>query len=177
MDRFIFIIRHGEKPSEGKPGVDDVGGPNEHSLTPVGWDRAKALPRLFAGPLAWFPQPTELIVPDHHGPDPETKYRPYQTLMPLADLLGLPIEPREPHEGKLATELAEANTGVTLVSWAHEDIPKLAEHIPTDGEKPPESWPDDRYDLVWVFEATAPGTYAFSQVPEMLLPGDKESTI
>ena len=172
MNRFIFIIRHGEKPPEGKPGVDDVGGPNEHSLVPVGWERAKALPRLFAGPLARFPQPTQLIVPDHHGPDPETKYRTYQTLMPLADLLGLSIEPREPHEAKLAEELAEATTGVTLVSWDHKDIPKLAGDIPTDGTAIPR-WPDDRYDVVWVFEASGKGKYAFSQVPQMLLPGDK----
>jgi broad specificity phosphatase PhoE len=177
MNRSIFIIRHGEKPPDGKPGIDDVGGPNEHSLIAVGWERAKALPRLFAGAVAWFPQPTQLIVPDHHGPDPEPKYRTYQTLMPLADLIGLSIEPREPHEAKLAEELAEATAGVTLVSWAHEYIPKLAEHIPTDGVTTPRSWPDHRFDVVWVFEATGKGTYAFSQVPQMLLPGDKESTI
>jgi hypothetical protein len=174
MDRFIFIIRHGEKPPDGKPGVDHVGGPNEHSLTPVGWERAKALPRLFAGPVAWFPEPTQLIVPDHKGPFPEAKYRTYQTLMPLAKLLGLCIEVHESDEKELGKGLAGATSGVTLVSWDHEKIPKLAKRIGSGG---PDHWPDDRYDLVWVFEQSAAGTYAFSQVPQMLLPGDKESTI
>jgi hypothetical protein len=35
-------------------------------------------------------------------------------------------------------------------------------------------WPDDRFDVVWVFTATDTG-WRFDQVPELLLPGDANS--
>jgi len=38
----------------------------------------------------------------------------------------------------------------------------------------PQTWPDDRFDLVWVFEpAPTPGGFRLHQVPQLLLAGDR----
>ncbi|MFE9116311.1 hypothetical protein [Streptomyces sp. NPDC007172] len=47
-DTTIMIIRHGEKPSSGDPGFDEAGKQDKKSLTRQGWERSRALPRLFA---------------------------------------------------------------------------------------------------------------------------------
>jgi hypothetical protein len=41
----------------------------------------------------------------------------------------------------------------------------------------PRSWPDDRYDVIWTFTLTADATYAFGQVPQLLLSGDAATVI
>jgi hypothetical protein len=176
-DRCIFIIRHAEKPPEGMKGIDAAGELNEHSLIPIGKQRAEALTTLFTGDHAWFHEPTELIVAAHDGDEPEHNYRPYQTLVPLAERIKRSIAPTKEDDETLAERLSKAAGGMTLISWAHEDIPALAKKIPTPDAKIPRCWPDDRFDLVWVFERTGRGKFAFSQVPQMLLPGDRYTPI
>lgn len=41
----------------------------------------------------------------------------------------------------------------------------------------PPGWPEDRFDMVYVLRRTTDGRYAFSQVPELLLPGDSAEPI
>jgi hypothetical protein len=178
MDRSILIIRHGEKPPDGKPGVDAGGNANDHSLVPIGWARAKALPTLFTGAIAWFPQPTQLIAPAY-GQKHDPVERTHETIAPLAGQLGLQIQTpfEKGYETDLGKQVAAATSGVTLICWEHKHIPAIANAIILNDPQIPASWPGDRFDVVWVFEATAPGTYAFTQVPEMLLPGDQETTI
>jgi broad specificity phosphatase PhoE len=180
MSRSIFIIRHGEKPPDDKPGVDGDKNPNPHSLIPIGWARANALPTLFTGPIAWFPTPTELIAPDYGSPDRDAIERTHETITPLASLLGLQPETpfKEKHEAALGAQVAAATSGMTLICWEHKAIHVIANAIPTPaGTLIPQSWPGDRFDVVWVFEADGAGTYAFSQVPQLLLPGDTDTII
>lgn len=116
----IYIIRHGEKPSmidsRARPllpelvaptvGTDSQGNPNEHSLTPRGWQRAGALALRFAtapvhnpsrsGPhredasnrTGWY-RPEALFASRYtdNGLDTSTMHRAYLTLQPLAELL------------------------------------------------------------------------------------------
>jgi broad specificity phosphatase PhoE len=178
MNRSIFIIRHGEKPSPGH-GVDAAGEHDKHSLVPLGWQRAGALATLFAGTRAAFPEPTQLIAP-RYAKHP-SRERTHQTITPLAALLGLEIKsPYEKgREKKLAGKVAEATSGVTLICWEHDHIPAIAENIPTPpGTVIPASWPGARFDVVWCFARdTASGLYEFSQVPQMLLHGDCDTPI
>jgi len=73
-----------------------------------------------------------------------------------------------------------AEHGVVLISWQHERIHKLAEHI--FASKPPappipKDWPGDRFDIVWVFTPSASGRWGFVQMPQQLLSGDARSVL
>ncbi|MET5116116.1 hypothetical protein AAHH79_38605, partial [Burkholderia pseudomallei] len=71
-----------------------------------------------------------------------------------------------------------ASKGCVLIAWQHEDIHAIADALPLGKQTVPQKWPDDRFDSVWVFDLdTGSGTYRFSQVPEMLLKGDRNSVI
>ena len=59
--------------------------------------------------------------------------------------------------------------------WEHSRIPEIAAHIPVaTGVVVPRVWPGDRFDLIWSFTLAAGDTaqYAFTVLPELLLPGD-----
>ncbi len=43
-------------------------------------------------------------------------------------------------------------------------------------DQTPQTWPDDRFDIVWVFER-ADGGWSFTQVPQLLLAGDSVDVI
>jgi hypothetical protein len=175
--RTIFVIRHGEKPDSPPPhGVDADGDHDGHSLTPRGWQRAGALVTLFAPrdePLrAGLKTPTQLIAPDYAQKAADE--RTHQTIQPLADLVGLSIEcgVSEGHEKELGETLAAVHTGVTLVCWEHTAIPTIATSI-CPGGAIPSKWPGHRFDVVWSFTLDpGAGTYAFTQIPQLLLAGD-----
>jgi hypothetical protein len=186
----IYIIRHAEKPNEAsaKPhGVDFEGVHNRHALLPRGWQRSGALTALFdpaLGPLqAGLLTPATLLCPSYGGPDKTTEHRAHQTIRGLADRLGIPIA--SPfivgHEARLAASLVSDYSGVVLICWEHDDIPALADGLPTaPGTVIPAQWPDDRFDVIWAFTlapGSAPARYAFSQIPQRLLPGDGDTVI
>lgn len=181
--RTIFIIRHGEKPGPAPPpfGVDGDGNQNRHSLLPRGWQRAGALALLFAPTdtptRRGIASPGQLIAPDYGDPATTAAHRTYQTIVPLSQLLGLPIETpyAEGQEAALGRSVATASSGVTLICWEHTAIPAIASAItPLAAEAaPPQSWPGERFDLIWSFTFNASdGAYTFSEVPELLLAGD-----
>jgi len=65
-----------------------------------------------------------------------------------------------------------------LISWEHEAIPGIANRILADTTSCPQKWPGDRFDLVWIFDRNSEGgDWRFSQVPQLLLPGDLAETI
>lgn len=104
--RTIYIIRHGEKPTDPNPGssdpttgIDVNGDPYTSSLTPVGWQRAGALSTLFApyqvqDARAWVEMPTEMFSPSYSD-DPTSgcsTHRTNETIFPLSQLIGLTID-------------------------------------------------------------------------------------
>jgi broad specificity phosphatase PhoE len=178
MSRSIVIIRHGEKPPPGH-GVELHGKHDDHSLVPQGWQRAGALVTFFWGPRAALPRPAQLIAPKYAShPSHE---RTHQTISPLAATLGLTIESpyATGHEKALAEAVLAERSGVTLICWEHDHLPAIARHIPTPpGTDIPKRWPDDRFDVCWCFARDGgSGLYGFSQVPQMLLPGDIDKPI
>ena len=187
----VYIIRHGEKPQDRAPkhpgahsGVDFRGNQNEHSLLPRGWQRSGALAALFDpthGPLrAGLRVPRMLISPSYGHASKTADHRTHQTIRGLSDRLGVEItadfaKGQEPH---LATAVLNSGPDAVLICWEHSHIPALASALPLVSDTViPKSWPDDRYDVIWTFTLTADATYAFGQVPQLLLSGDADTVI
>lgn len=174
-----MLIRHAEKPlSDAQPhGVTVDGELDPESLTPRGWQRAGALVGLFAPVLTGagerrLPQPTHLFASQIGSPG--ASKRPRETLVPLADRLGLAVDSQFSKDDIAQLGLAvRATEGVALVAWEHHRIPLIVAALGCSGAGVPAMWPDDRYDVVWVLERPAEGTtYTFRQVAENLLAGD-----
>jgi hypothetical protein len=191
----IMVIRHAEKPDSyngaAYGGVSATGSADPKSLVTIGWERAGALVTLFAPP--WGPKTPMLLQPgfiyaadpsepaDHTSKTPSQ--RPYETITTVAAQLGL--APNTKHKKNDYVEMvahALAKAGVVLICWQHEDIPLIGASIldqtGTTEISIPTTWPvgpsGARYDLVWVFSrpsGSGPIT-GFSQVAQMLLPGD-----
>ncbi len=176
--RTIMLIRHGEKPSlDGTVlGVTVEGAPSPDELSVRGWQRAGALVRLFA-PIGGVNRPG-LQTPGFlfaQGPAPHvTSVRAPHTLEPLAAMLGKPIstEFAKGREEQLAAALS-ALTGPAVVAWEHRALCVLANFLMGDNQHTPQAWPDDCFDIVWVFESNDGSPWAFSQVPQLLLTGDR----
>jgi hypothetical protein len=187
----VYIIRHGEKPADLAPkhppadsGVDFRGNQNEHSLLPRGWQRSGALAALFDPthrPLrAGLRVPRMLISPWYGHASKTAEHRTHQTIRGLSDRLGVEIRTdfAKGQEPQLATAVLNGGPDAVLICWEHGHIPALASALPlVSGTVIPKSWPEDRYDVIWTFTLTADGTYAFGQVPQLLLSGDADTVI
>jgi len=178
----ISIIRHAEKQLGVAPpiGVSIDGTADAESLTPRGWQRAGALISLFVarpGASAPLPTPSRLFASEL-GPHSQSR-RPIETLMPLSERLGVALD--EPFlQDELDQLVAElrACDGHVLVAWEHKRIPLIANQLVGTAVGVPQVWPDDRFDLVWVFEPVPGGpTYRLRQVPQLLLAGDRAEPI
>jgi hypothetical protein len=182
----IMIIRHAEKPPTTPPPnpVAFDGTQEPDSLIVRGWQRAGALVALFAparGPL----QHHLLATPQNiyaSSTSAEGGNRPEETVTPLWELLEL-----VPNFGFANTDLSGVAASamncmdIVLISWPHGEIPKLARQIPLSSNNInpiPETWPSDRFDIVFVFDIDpSNGGYIFNQVPQLLLAGDSPELI
>ncbi len=182
MPSHILLIRHAEKPlGEAVPnGIDEDGILDRESLTPRGWQRAGALVPFFAGPddrlgSSRLPRPTHLFA-SQVGPQSSSR-RPAQTIGPLAGRLGLSVDTRfqKGEIDQLAAAIG-AIPGVVLVSWEHHLIGALAGSLLGQAPGTLPIWPDDRYDVVWVF-STGGGSIRFRQVAQELLVGDTPAVL
>ncbi len=179
-----MLIRHGEKPGENGPphGVNEHGQHDAHSLSVQGWTRAGALAGLFAhAPHHTHPQivqPSRVLAT---SPSSEARSRrEVDTARPTADRVHVTLEHDHSHGGEksLAQEVL-SRSDPTLIVWHHGTLPKLARHFPVVNEHDiPDTWPEDRFDLIWVL-SREPGetlNYRFSVVPQLLLGDDQENT-
>jgi hypothetical protein len=183
----VMIIRHAEKPAGPGPpyGVTIDGVQDPASLTTVGWARAGALIDLFApaaGPVRrGLARPAAVFAPNRSGPAGASA-REAETVELLAARLGLELNTDygAGEEAGLLAAMAGVE-GAVLVCWKHDHIPAIANELGGVTPAAPHAWPPDRFDVVWVFVATDPGPdgprYAFYQVPELLLPGDRDAVI
>ena len=180
----IMLIRHAEKPPANPPphGVNANGDHDKESLTTLGWQRAGALVVLFApsiGPFQNLAIATPATIYASHLAKGSGSERPQETVTPLIAKLGTRVAVNfnfaKGQEKEVAAS-AQACSGVVLICWEHEDIPKITRHFPIskNNKTPlPADWPDDRYDVVWIFDLdSAGGGYCFSEIPQLLLAGD-----
>lgn len=172
----IVIIRHGEKPPP--VGIKEDGREDEHSLTVRGWQRAGALASYFCYPRdGAIACPTRVYAPPKHGKAGDHG-RPYQTVSPVAARLNAAIDTRFEldHETELVADLL-TRSGVVLIAWEHKRLHTIANAILGDATTAPQIWPDDRFDVVWIFDRDATGKYTFDQRPQLLLAGDRPEVI
>lgn len=177
----IMVIRHAEKPTATDNGITSTGVQDQESLIVDGWNRAGALVVLFA-PFNGVLQSGQLATPHYlyaAPADSESKSkRPVETITPLSQRLGLTInESHGKKDFKKMADHAMQQTGNVLICWQHDDIPHIANHILTKNVSP-QTWPGDRFDLVWIFDLDeSTGQYTFSQLPQNLIAGDLNSPI
>jgi len=176
----ICIIRHAEKPAEDGSvgGVSESGAADEHELSVRGWQRAGALTQFFGASAPKYPglrRPDRLFAAAPGGA--YHSRRNISTLTPLARLLGVRISEQfsKGDEFALAQHL-QGVPGAILIAWEHKAIPTLAAHLADDGSRPPTVWPENRFDLVWMFAREgSSGARRFIQIPQLLLSGDESA--
>jgi hypothetical protein len=173
-----MVLRHAEKPAKDlEPfGVTLEGKPHSESLTARGWQRAGALANLFAPNNGHF-QHASLAKPQLIYASKPLKRkgsrRPIETMTPLAEKLAIRINYKFPRfEVESMLEEVFLCKGAVLICWQRDYIPQIAAHILGNKTRVP-VWPEDRFDLVWVFDRNrSSDRFTFKQVPQRLLMGD-----
>jgi hypothetical protein len=171
--RRIMFIRHAEKPIAGANGVTKSGEQDPESLIVRGWQRAGALVQFFTSDPTRKPN---FLYASGIGPHSKSN-RPKETVTPLAewldDLIIIVDHLKDDTDGLMKSVLKQG--GNVLVCWEHQLIPTLVGLLP-NAPGVPQTWPDERFDIVWVLEAAGNG-WKFTQIPQMLLAGDSEDFI
>lgn len=182
LTTMIMLIRHAERPEDDAPpfGVDPDGTRCDESLTPIGWQRAAALATLFAPddgePPAGLVRPQALFASTPSKKDGSK--RSLQTISALADRLGLGVDTDIGRsEVKALAKRVLRTTGPVLISWQREYLPEIVDALGKVDSTPPDPWPEDRFDVVWVLTRNGSDGWAFSQTPQRLLPGDRPTGI
>jgi broad specificity phosphatase PhoE len=170
-----MFIRHAEKPGDGENGVTADNSLDKESLTVRGWQRAGALIAFFAQPKM---KPTAIFASGiGHGSNSK---RPMETVTPLVNRLN-EIQPVTFNTNHLKDEIQPLISkvlsleGTVLVCWEHKRIPDLAALLPA-APPVPQLWPDNRFDVVWIFDRAGAG-WTFSQMLQRLLPQDGDKPI
>lgn len=178
----IMFIRHAEKPTpELGAGIDANGHADAESLAVRGWQRAGALARFFCpaeGAHAARLKPGCVFAPGT-GPESASR-RSMQTVTPLVALLKETsqvefVTTYLKEDGAALMKDVLTRSGTVLIAWEHKVLPSLIGHLP-HAPKIPASWPDDRFDLVWILERSG-DAWHFTQHPQMLLSGDSTQLI
>jgi hypothetical protein len=180
----IMLIRHAEKPAKDEApfGVTAEGERNKESLEVRGWQRAGALANLLAPGNGHF-QHASLAKPKFLFASKPLRRkgsrRPLETVTPLAQKLELKINSsfqRSDFESML-DEVFSCKC-VVLICWQREYIPDIASYILRNKKIAPQNWPEDCFDMIWVFDlAPSSSKYTFKQVPQKLLEGDLNTPI
>lgn len=176
----IIVIRHAQKPTHAPKhiGILEDGTADPESLTVHGWQHAGALAAVLGARASGAedprtPRPDVIFAAGVGkkkvriaGKEVEVgshSKRPLQTIAPLARALGL--EPVTDHtKGEEAALVADARgrDGTVLICWQHENIAAIGNLIVGNDTTVPQIWPDDRYDLIYVFDRDGDG-WSFRQ--------------
>jgi hypothetical protein len=185
----IMVVRHAEKPDKADDvsGVDPEGDKSKNDLSPRGWQRSGALVRFFNPLDGRFTSP-ELAKPNAIFAAAPWKHikseRSIHTVEALAQSLKLKVNlDFTKGDEKKVVDAANSTRGVVLIGWEHNAIIDLANLIVGDAKTCPQKWPDDRFDLVWIFDKKpvadlrAASAWKFTQVTQQVLPGDSPKPI
>lgn len=159
--RVVMVARHAEKPADKK----------SHVLNAQGFARANALVKPFSTPRPDLYVPNRVVVSDGNTPSE----RPKQTGAPIAAYLHLTMDESIDAEANIDGMfklLTKATDGTTLAFLEHSAIPGVTAKFKSTPAAP-KDWPDDRFDVVLVFEDYGDGKWKLRQVPEFVLPSDR----
>lgn len=179
-----MLIRHAEKPAKDSApyGVTRKGDRSKESLQIRGWQRAGALAHLLAPSDGHF-QHAALAKPQFLFASKPLQRRgsrrPIETITPLAGKLAIKINSDfERSEFDDMVDEVFLCKGVVLICWQREYIPQIAAHILGNKKLAPQDWPEDCFDMIWVFDRVGSSAkYKFKQVPQKLLRGDLTTPI
>jgi hypothetical protein len=155
------------------------GAEDKHSLIVQGWERAGALIPFFSAPTnAPIQQPTYLYA-SAPASSSDASNRPLETITPLGARLNITPDTSFAvgSETQLVDDVKGRSDTAILIAWEHKHIPLIGNAILGNSTTVPQTWPDDRFDVVFVFDLQPSGSYDFSQVPQMLLAGDSPELI
>lgn len=150
----VLIIRHAEKPPAGS------------ELTPAGHARARAYTSYFEpfheGSFSFR------VSALYAGADSESSIRPRQTLEPLSQATGMPlnttISTKDP-KGLIALLRSQPHGSYPLIAWRHGQMPALLAAFGAPQTLLPQSkWPDDVFDWVIALQFDAQGQLLSSQL-------------
>lgn len=164
MPAQIILMRHGEKPEDGD------------ELSEKGWERAKALPKLFdrkelkSKPFALYAMKRKSEF--------DGSIRPIQTLKYVSEKFNLSIN--TPFKKDQVIELVQKikndpnlNNQLVVICWEHKVLLDIAGAL---GVTSPTDWPGDVYDRFWLLDFSAKGALInFQNLPERLLPTDSRN--
>ncbi|KAL4733924.1 hypothetical protein BDV11DRAFT_213296 [Aspergillus similis] len=130
----VYLIRHGEKPDDGSTG-----------LSTQGEDRAQCLRQVFGASSGYDIGCIMAMTPKDDG----KRDRPYLTVLPLAEELGLDVDIScdrdDPECVKDVVDNFDGD-GNILICWEHDALTDIVEEL---GDDDAPEYPDDRYDLIW----------------------------
>ncbi|KAI1311764.1 hypothetical protein F5Y03DRAFT_288460 [Xylaria venustula] len=130
----VYLIRHGEKPDDGSVG-----------LSSQGEERAQCLRTVFGSASQYNIGYILAQTPKDDG----SRDRPYLTVKPLADDLGLTVDTScDRDDEKCVKDAVDDYNGDQniLICWEHKELNNISEEL---GAKDVDSYPDDSYDLIW----------------------------
>lgn len=130
----VYLIRHGEKPSNGGNG-----------LSTTGLERAQCLKNAF-GPNSGYDIGYIMAeTPKSNG----KRARPYDTVEPLAEELGLTVDTscgRDDSSCVKDVVDSYSGSGNILICWEHDALTDIVQALGDDNAP---TYPDDRYDIIW----------------------------
>ena len=178
----IIVMRHAQKQTQEPKhiGVREDGTADPESLTVRGWQHAGALAAVFAGPLleassALGARPDVIFAAGVGkkkvrvgGKEVEIgshSRRPVQTVTPLAETLGLALVTTYT-KGEEPVLVADAlgRPGTVLICCQQENIVDIGNLITGNNTTVPQSWPEEQYDVIYVFDRVG-DVWSFRQVP------------
>ncbi|CAI7594345.1 unnamed protein product [Penicillium glandicola] len=141
-DPIVYLIRHGEKPSDGSNG-----------LNAEGLERAQCLRSVFGKDSGYGITHIMAQTPKSNG----KRARPLETVEPLAADLGLTVDTScDRDDPECVKDVIKGYDGKglanILICWEHDALTDIVEAL---GDDDAPDYPDDSYDIIW----TLPGPY------------------
>ncbi|BFZ54905.1 hypothetical protein PYCC9005_001942 [Savitreella phatthalungensis] len=133
----VYLIRHGEKPADGGNG-----------LSAQGQNRAQCLVNVFSANSGYNIGYIVAQQPKSSG----KRARPYQTVKPLADKLGLTVDTScDRDDSQCVANLVDNwnNSGAQgniLICWEHDALTNIVGAL---GDANPPTYPDSAFNIIW----------------------------
>lgn len=170
--RTIIMLRHGEK-DDNDDGKDDT----LHELSKRGNERRVALEAAWTDGKTPYglPKPDRYIASKGNT----ASNRPLKTIEPIQIANDGPMNTRYDFEVDYKTvgPWLGQRLDVTMVCCEHSAIIDTFKLLGPVVEGLPKAWDENRFDLYWVFTSDDGRNWKLTQIPQLLLSGDKTSTI